>query len=68
MITIAYDHSEEEELFACAQACNVDLGMIDIVSPAHPEQQRRMERHLDLGSYMETMVFKFDQKPNCEQK
>lgn len=67
IIMIAYDPSEDE-LCACAEACHVDREMIDIVSQAHPEQQRRMESHLEMGSYMETLVFKFDQKPNPEQK
>ena len=67
IITIAYDPSEDE-LYACAQACNVDREMITIVFPAHPEQQRRMECHLETGSYVETMAFDFEQKPDDEQK
>ena len=67
IITIAYDPSEDE-LCACAQACNVDRDMITIGSPAHPEQQRCMECHLETGSYMETMVVDFEQKPDDEQK
>lgn len=66
-ITIAYDPSEDE-LCACAQACNVDRAIVDTVSPAHPEQQCRMECHLERGSYMEMMSFKFDQKLDQEQK
>ena len=54
MITMAYD-SSEDEVCACAQTGNVDSEMINIMSPAHPEQQRRMERHLELGWHMETM-------------
>ena len=65
--TIAYDPSEDE-LYACAQACKVDREMVDIVSPAHSEQQRRMERHLEMGSYIGMMVFELDQKPDHEQK
>ena len=67
MITIAHDPSEDE-LWACAEACNVDREMIDTVSPAHEEQKRRMECHLGTGSYVETMVFHFEQKPDDEQK
>ncbi len=67
IITIAYGPSEDE-LCACAQACHVDREMIEFVFPAHPEQQRRMEGHLEMGSYMETAVFEFDQKLNREQK
>lgn len=66
MITMAYDPSEDE-VCACAQACNVDREMINIVSPAHPEQQRRMERHLEMGWYMDTMSFEFHRKPDREK-
>lgn len=65
--TTAYNPIEDR-LCACAEACNVGREMIDIVSPAHTEQQRRMDCHLETGSYMETMVFEFDQKPSHEQK
>ena len=66
-MTTAYGTSEDE-LCACAQACNVDREMINIVSPAHPEQQRRMERHLGMGWYVETMSFEFYRKPDREKK
>ena len=67
IITTAYDPSEDE-LCACVQACNVDGEMINIVSPAHPEQQRRIERHLGMGWYMEMMSFEFYRKPDREKK
>ena len=67
MITIAHDPGEDV-IWACAEGCNVDREMIDTVSPAHEEQQRRMECHLGTGSYMETMVFDFERKPDDEQK
>lgn len=61
-------YPSEAELYACAQACNVDRQMIEFVSPAHPEQQGRLESHLVTGSYMETMVFESIQKPDRVQK
>ena len=61
-------YPSEAELCACAQACNVDRGMIEFVSPVHPEQQRRFESHLATGSYMETMVFESILKPDRDQK
>ena len=42
--------------------------MIEYVSPAHPEQQRRLEGHLATGSYMETLVFECIQKLDRDQK
>ena len=61
-------YPNEAELGACAQACNVDREMIESVSPAHPEQQRRLEGHLATGSYIETLVFESIQKPDRDQK
>lgn len=58
----------QEELCACAQACNVDRETIESVTLAHPEQQRRLEGHLTTGSYMETIVFESIQKPDRIQK
>ena len=58
----------EEELCACAQACNVDRETIESVTLAHPEQQRRLQAHLTTGSYMETIVFQSIQKPDRIQK
>ena len=65
--TIVY-YPSEAELCACAQACNVDREMIEFVSPARPEQQRRLEGHLATGSYVETMVFESILKPDRDQK
>ena len=61
-------YPSEAELYACAQACNVDRRMIEFVSPAHPEQQRRLQSHLATGSYMEIIVFESIQKPDRDQK
>lgn len=45
---------------ACAEACGIDYRNVEKICPASEEQERRMDHHIKMGSYMMQMVLHYE--------